>query len=96
MPNAHLAIAGEGALRTKLEETIRENNLASRVHLLGFRQDADRWLSAASVVIHPSLQEGLSLVLIQAQMLRKIIVSTALAAQPKSWACMNHGPAPPG
>lgn len=78
MPNAHLAIAGEGALRIKLEETIRENNLASRVHLLGFRQDADRWLSAASVVIHPSLQEGLSLVLIQAQMLRKIIVSTGV------------------
>ncbi len=57
-PEAHLAIAGEGVLRAKLEELIREHDLASHVHLLGFRHDADRWLSAASVVVHPSLQEG--------------------------------------
>ncbi len=78
MPDAHLAIAGEGVLRGQLEETVRQHNLSDRVHLLGFRRDADRWLSAASVVVHPSLQEGLSLVLIQAQMLRKIIVSTGV------------------
>lgn len=77
-PDAHLVIAGEGVLRSQLEETIQSFELGSRVHLLGFRTDADRWLSAADVVIHPSLQEGLSLVLIQAQMLRKIIVSTGV------------------
>ncbi len=77
-PEAHLAIAGEGVLRGQLEEVIRTHNLEDRVHLLGFRRDADRWLSAASVVIHPSLQEGLSLVLIQAQLLGKIIVSTGV------------------
>ncbi len=62
LPEAHLAIAGEGELRQRLEQRIVELNLQSRVHLLGFRRDADRWLSAASVVLHPSLQEGLSLV----------------------------------
>lgn len=78
IPDAHIVIAGEGILRERLERRIAELNLASHVHLLGFRTDADRWLHAASVVLHPSLQEGLSLVLIQAQRLRKLIVSTGV------------------
>jgi|GEM_PF-384830 len=78
MPDAHLVIAGEGILRQALEHRIDELGLRGRVHLLGFRSDADRWLAAASVVVHPSLQEGLSLVLIQAQKLGKLIVSTGV------------------
>jgi glycosyltransferase involved in cell wall biosynthesis len=77
-PDAHIVIAGEGILRASLERRIAELELQQCVHLLGFRQDADRLLSAASVVLHPSLQEGLSLVLIQAQMRRKLIVSTGV------------------
>lgn len=77
-PDAKIVIAGEGILRPSLERRIAELQLENCVHLLGFRNDADRWLNAASVVLHPSLQEGLSLVLIQAQMLRKLIVSTGV------------------
>ena len=73
-----IVIAGEGILRQSLERRIAELQLENCVHLLGFRHDAERWLNAASVVLHPSLQEGLSLVLIQAQMLRKLIVSTGV------------------
>ena len=93
-PDAHVAIAGEGGLRSQLEEIIRTYNLTDRVHLLGFRQDADRWLSAASVVIHPSLQEGLSLVLIQAQMLRKIIVSTGVGGSAEVLGLSDPRPCP--
>lgn len=78
IPDAHIVIAGEGILRERLQRRIAELKLSSCVHLLGFRHDADRWLSAACVVLHPSLQEGLSLVLIQAQLLRKLIVSTGV------------------
>lgn len=93
-PDAHLAIAGEGILRSRLEDTIRTYNLSSRVHLLGFRTDADRWLSAADIVIHPSLQEGLSLVLIQAQMLRKIIVSTGVGGSAEVLGLSESQPCP--
>ncbi len=78
VPEARLLIAGEGILRDRLEKRIIDLGLSDFVRLLGFRRDADRLLSAASVVVHPSLQEGLSLVLIQAQRLRKLIVSTAV------------------
>lgn len=93
-PDAHLAIAGEGVLRPRLEAFIQSHHLGDRVHLLGFRQDADRWLSAASVVIHPSLQEGLSLVLIQAQMLRKIIVSTGVGGSAEVLGLSEPQPCP--
>jgi glycosyltransferase involved in cell wall biosynthesis len=78
IPDAHIVIAGEGLLRERIERRIEELGLKECVHLLGFRTDADRWLAAASVVLHPSLQEGLSLVLIQAQKLGKLIVSTGV------------------
>ena len=94
LPTAHLAIAGEGILRGQMEEFIQTHGLADRVHLLGFRRDADRWLSAASVVIHPSLQEGLSLVLIQAQMLRKIIVSTGVGGSAEVLGLQEPEPCP--
>ena len=78
LPDAHLVIAGEGILREQMVRFIDQHHLQRRVHLLGFRGDVDRLLNAASVVIHPSLQEGLSLVLIQAQKLGKLIVSTGV------------------
>lgn len=76
-PDAVILIAGEGPLRETLERRIGELKLTN-VRLLGFRTDADSLLSAADIVVHPSLQEGLSLVMIQAQMLRKRIVSTCV------------------
>lgn len=73
-----LAIAGEGPERPNLERQIADLGLKDRVRLLGFRQDANRLLQAADIVVHPSHSEGLSLVLIQAQMLAKPIVATAV------------------
>ena len=45
---------------------------------MGNRHDAKRLLDAADLVVHPSHSEGLSLVLIQSQMLGKPIVATAV------------------
>ncbi len=77
-PDGQIVLIGEGNMRAELKSRIQALQLEKFVRLLGFRTDADRWVDAASVVVHPSLQEGLSLVLIQAQMLRKLIVSTAV------------------
>lgn len=77
-PELFLAIAGEGAERASLEEQIRELGIAGRVRLLGFRSDAIHLIEAADLVVHPSHAEGLSLVLIQAQMLHKPLVATAV------------------
>lgn len=76
--NSVVLIAGEGDERRKLESQIESRGLAAKVRLLGHRTDALRLLSAADLVVHPSHAEGLSLVLIQAQMLCKPIVATAV------------------
>lgn len=77
-PRSVVLIAGEGEERHRLEQQITEQGLATQVHLLGNRHDVQRLLDAADLVVHPSHAEGLSLVLIQAQMLGKPIVATAV------------------
>ncbi len=95
-------IAGEGEERDHLETLIARRGLASHVRLLGYRNDASRLLDAADVVVHPSHAEGLSLVLIQAQMLCKPIVATSVggaaevlaagSADCSAWIAQPHNP----
>lgn len=77
-PRMRLLIAGEGTERERLASRVIDRQLTGHVRLLGYRSDADRLLDAADLVVHPSLAEGLSLVLIQSQMLVKPIVATAV------------------
>jgi L-malate glycosyltransferase len=77
-PQFLVVIAGEGAERERLERQISNLGLQDWVRLLGYRNDAIDLMAAADLVVHPSHAEGLSLVLIQAQMLCKPIVATAV------------------
>jgi glycosyltransferase involved in cell wall biosynthesis len=77
-PTARLIIAGEGEERSALEQLVADLQLHQVVKLLGFRSDATRLLSAADVVVQPSLAEALSLVAIESQMLLKPLVATAV------------------
>ncbi len=76
--HARFVIVGEGQERSRLERQIASHGLNDRIRLIGYRNDVDRILQAADLVVHPSHAEGLSLVLIQAQLLRRPIVATAV------------------
>lgn len=54
-----LAIAGEGAERSRLERAIKESGLGDRIRLLGTVKDRPRLLNAADVFVLPSRYEGL-------------------------------------
>ena len=58
---------GEGDLRAKIEDKIRQLKLEDRVILTGIRHDAQDFMSAMDVLIFPSFFEGLPLTLIEAQ-----------------------------
>lgn len=58
---------GEGDLRPKIEEKIRQLELEDKVVLTGIRHDAQDFMSAMDVLIFPSFFEGLPLTLIEAQ-----------------------------
>jgi glycosyltransferase involved in cell wall biosynthesis len=68
LPQAHLAMAGDGPLRAELEEMVRTRGLTGRAHLLG-QIDGDAvpvFLRAIDVIIVPSRYEGLPLNVLEA------------------------------
>ena len=64
---SHLVLIGEGSLKDELEAKIKEWGLNTKVHLLGKRIDAYKYYSAFDLVVMPSLFEGLSITLCEAQ-----------------------------
>ena len=79
-PRIHLAIVGEGPLRTELEDRVRLSGLASHVRFLGFRTDIGDLLNASDLVAAPSLWEGLSISVLEAMALGKPIVTTDIGS----------------
>jgi glycosyltransferase involved in cell wall biosynthesis len=64
---AHLLLVGDGPERPEIERRMRAMGLDDRVHLLGARPDVPALLGVMDVFVFPSLFEGLSLALVEAQ-----------------------------
>ena len=75
-PKVHLAIAGEGPMRSMLEQLIRELDLSDVVHLCGFRTDISDFVSALDLFVSSSRWEGLPIAVVEAMLLRKPVVAT--------------------
>ncbi|MGL5384027.1 MAG: glycosyltransferase [Culicoidibacterales bacterium] len=71
-----LVILGEGAQRAKLEQFIVEHNLESSVKLLGFQANPYPYIKQADIFVCASRLEGYSLVVAEALILGKPVVST--------------------
>ena len=66
MERVHYVIAGEGALRQKLETYAAELQVQDRLHLLGFRNDIAELLKSSDAFVFPSHQEGLPVSVMEA------------------------------
>jgi glycosyltransferase involved in cell wall biosynthesis len=82
-PEVHVAIAGRGGEEAALRELALELGIASRVHLLGYREDTPDLLAASDIYALPSLSEGQSLALIEAMAAGLPIVATAVGGNPE-------------
>jgi len=82
-PNVLVAIAGDGALRARLESLAAELGMAAHVRFLGFRRDVPALLSAADVFVMPSLSEGLPLAILEAMASGVPIVATRVGGMPQ-------------
>lgn len=67
MPNSRLAMVGDGDLRCKIEEKIRQLQLEDAVYLLGTRSDVKMILQAMDCFLFPSCWEGVPVTVIEAQ-----------------------------
>lgn len=73
-----LVCCGDGPDRERLEKRIKESSCRNQIYLLGSRNDVPDLMKAASVLLLPSLYEGLPVTLIEAQAsgLRCIVSTT--------------------
>lgn len=73
---ASFLILGDGKLRGRLEERIRELGLDGRVFLAGFRENVEDFFSVFDVFLMPSLEEGFGNVVLDAFLYRVPVVAT--------------------
>lgn len=77
-----MAIIGEGELRAHLTNLISKLALGDRVHMLGYRQDAHRYLHDFDAFVLPSLTEGLPITILEAMQAEIPIVATRVGEIP--------------
>lgn len=65
--NSHLVLIGSGPLRDELKQKSVIYGIHNSVHFLGVRSDVPDLMQAMDCLLFPSLFEGLSLVMIEAQ-----------------------------
>ena len=76
LPDATVAIAGDGPLAGRLRELAVALGVSDRVHFLGRVSPSAPLLAAADVVALPSLSEGLPIVALEAMALGRPVVAT--------------------
>lgn len=77
-PDVYLTIAGKGELEAEYIKLIRELGLEKQVKLLGFRTDISELCEACDIFALPSIQEGLSVALMEAMACGKPIVCSRI------------------
>lgn len=65
--NAKFIFIGDGELRKKVEQSIKEKEMQDMVVMLGAINSVARWYSALDCLIMPSLFEGIPFTLVEAQ-----------------------------
>jgi glycosyltransferase involved in cell wall biosynthesis len=68
VPNLHLAIVGDGVLRSRVEEVVRVHGLTTQVHFLGVRPPLEiaEILRAADLYVLCSAYEGMPIAMLEA------------------------------
>ena len=82
-PAARLVFVGEGALLPALQEKAKAAGLDGRVHFAGYRSRPQPFYEAFDIVVSPSRTEGLPNALLEAMMLERPIVATAVGGTPE-------------
>ncbi|MCM1326105.1 MAG: glycosyltransferase [Bacteroidales bacterium] len=67
LPDAKLMLVGDGVLRQKIEDKIKELGITDSCILTGMKENATDFLSAMDCFVFPSFYEGFGLALLEAQ-----------------------------
>lgn len=85
LPKTHLAIVGEGELRSCLERTAARKKIRDRVHLLGefLPEQVPDFLRCGDIFVFPSLHEGFGLAAIEAMQAGLPVISSDVPPLPE-------------
>lgn len=78
-----LYLLGDGPDRERIEKEIKKMNLGDKILLLGMKKNPYPWIKNAELLVHSSKYEGLPTVLIEALILKKIVISTNCPTGPE-------------
>lgn len=81
-PKAGLLIVGEGVERESLEEAVQDKELSECVLMPGYCDNIPALMSKASLLVIPSLTEGLPITLLEAMAVQLPVVSSAVGEIP--------------
>jgi glycosyltransferase involved in cell wall biosynthesis len=95
-PTARLWLAGEGPEHDRLQHRIDQLRLGGRAKLVGAFDSVDELLAAADLFVLPSLEEGMSLALLEAMAHALPIVASNIPGNRSLIAHEEHGLLAPG
>lgn len=83
-PEVIFVVFGEGEERENLERLIRENGLTQKFFLLGFVDEASKYMKALDMFVLPSLSEALALVILEAKQANLKIAASKVGGIPEA------------
>jgi|CXWK01.1.fsa_nt_gi glycosyltransferase involved in cell wall biosynthesis len=90
-PNTTLVIIGEGEERRSLTSLIARLGLRKQVHLLGFKENASRFLKSLDVFVLSSRTEAFPYVILEAGLAQLPVVATRVGGIPEVIIDQNNG-----
>jgi glycosyltransferase involved in cell wall biosynthesis len=81
-PQIKLLIIGDGPDREKLQKKVNAAGLKDKIVFTGWLKDAHVYLAAADIVVHPTLSEMFSQLMIEAMALGKPLIINNVSAVP--------------
>ncbi|MDQ0338497.1 glycosyltransferase involved in cell wall biosynthesis [Caldalkalibacillus uzonensis] len=84
-------IAGDGPLKTDLQNEVTKLGLDKQIHFLGFRNDIQNLLEQADIFLLTSRMEGLPITLLEAMAAQTPVVVSAVGGIPEVVELANNG-----
>ena len=78
-----MLLAGEGKLREKIGEQLRQQGLQEQVHFTGFTEDIKGFMESIDIFLLTSLWEGFGYVIVEAMASKKPVVAFNVSSNPE-------------
>ena len=75
-PNEKLLIFGEGELKKKMKDEVKNNNLMNNIKIFNFTENIYYYMKHSKAFILPSLWEEVGLVIVEAAMCNSFVISS--------------------